>query len=151
MKHESRIIVIFDVPDDIVETVETTMKRINLIVVRRHIVSSVIEDEFSSADPVRHRADASAEETFSVRIGIFPYGPAAKNDVFFLSVFVRGEDRYDPASEISSLEHDVSSLEGVQFHRNVVDGRVEILCRKDIGSLLLLFLLSACSHKENCS
>ena len=114
-------------PRDVVESVQSSVKGIDPVVIVRDIVSDSVNGEGCASDPVCHRADTGAEETLACRIDIFGDGPASDNDVRQVPVPVRSEQGHDTASEVGDLHRDVTRAESVEGDRNVVDCRVK--CR----------------------
>ena len=125
-----------DVPDDMVDALESPVEGINSVVVAGGMEGLPVDIERGSPDPVRDGTDAGAEEALAGRMDVFLKGVPAHDDILVIAVFVRGEQRDDAGAVIGHLEGDIAVFQGIEGDWMLIDAAVEILGRHEDRSLL---------------
>src|SRR5574344_348779 len=138
------VIDIFDIPDDQIQSVESSVQSIYVMVIGGQCICSVIQLECCMSDTVGNRAHACAQEPFRLMVDIclkivMPY--------YYVAHFafpVRCEKRNHPTSEISHLHHDITIFDCIESYRLSIQCISEILSRNKV-----YFVFLARSKRKN--
>ena len=114
----------YHVPDDAVQSVQTSVERLSVVVLRQGVFHAV-EREAAAGDAVGIGAHDGAEEALAGVVDVAGERVVAQYDILVTALAVRGPERYDTGAVVGDLHGHVAGMQRVEFDGFAVDPGVE--------------------------